>query len=261
MQLPKKFSIKSRSKSTKPKTRWSVYVHTGLNLLLPIVLLALIWANLEYLAIIVALFSKWRVVAVRPQHFMANLRSNAVDIVVKLSTLSFMITSQQIDGDISLAQLAWTGWYMLWLTYVKPKSDTVWVGLQALTAQLLGLAAVFQFADTMNQVIFIALIWVISLSSARHFFASYEEPWAKAMSHIWALFITQLSWILFRWILVYVFVPQIVLIVAVMAYTLGSIYHAFKEENLKPGFVRQQLVMATIIIGVIIITSNWTGEI
>ena len=235
---------------------WSNIAHTLLNIALPIVLLLMVLSDLIELSIILALFSKWRVFTVKPRHFLANLRSNATDIIVKLSTLTFII-----ESDTLSVQIAWTAWYVLWLTYIKPKSSTVMMSIQAAAGQFLGLSALLHFSDRIPELTVLALAWVIGVVSARHFISSYEEPWMQPMSYIWGLFVAQLTWVLYRWLLVYVFVPQIAIIVTVIGYALGSIYHGYKQDTLKIGFMRQQVIMTIVLLLVVIVLGDWQGQV
>lgn len=242
-------------KSTSNK-QWSTRFHLILNIALPIVLLLMIRANLFELSIALALFSKWRVFAVRPHHLMVNIRSNATDIIVKLGTLMFMIQYSE-----AWVQIGWCVWYIFWLTILKPRSEKVAVGLQALAAESIGLSALFQFSNRIPEPLLLIAVWVIAASAARHFLSSYEEPWARSVSHIWALFVAQLAWVLNNWLLVYVAVPQLVIVVAVVSYALASLYDAYMNESLRASFVRQQVLMTSIILIVVIVLADWRGEV
>lgn len=252
------FSKKQTSK--KPaKKRQSLQLSQGVyktfNALLPIALWLLIRAGLIELSIIVAMFSKWRVFAVRPRHLLANLRANAVDIIVKLSTLSFMIQSD----DRVVEQLLWTAWYVLWLVVIKPGSTTVWVSGQALAAHVLGLSALLYYSNSASQLVILLGAWIIGLSAARHFLSSYEEPESKLISSIWGFFVLQMTWILSKWMLVYVFVPQLVFIIVGVSYAVASIYGASKKENFKISFVRQQIIVTIVLLVVIAAVGDWGG--
>lgn len=232
-------------------------VYKILNALLPVVLLILIRVGLVELSVIVALFSKWRVFTVKPRHMWANLRSNGVDIIVKLSTLSFMIQAQ----DAIVQQLLWTAWYIFWLVKIKPGSTIGYVSAQAMLGQVLGLSALMYYSNDLNDVILLFAAWVIGLVSARHFLSSYEEKKASIIASIWGLFTVQMTWILNKWTLVYVFIPQLVFIVMIVSYTLASIYDHYKKDKLKPAFMQQQVVIAVLVLIAIIIIGDWRGEI
>lgn len=231
------------------------WLYKTLNAILPIGLLLLIRVGLVELAVLLALFSKWRVFAVKPRHLLTNLRANSVDIIVKLSTLAYMI-----EAETFAEQIVWTAWYVLWLTVIKPASQRGLVMFQAATAQVLGLSAILLFSNSINDLFIHLGIWVIAYSSARHFLSVYEEPKGQLISHLWALFVLQLSWVLSKWLLVYVMVPQLIFILAVIGYALASVYDAEKREQLKASFVRQQTIMTIAVLILIIFIADWQGN-
>ena len=77
----------------KPASGFSRIAHLCLNILLPLLVFILVRINFDQLALAVVLLSKWRMFAVRPQFWAANIRANAVDIIVGVSVLLFMIHS------------------------------------------------------------------------------------------------------------------------------------------------------------------------
>lgn len=251
--MPTKFLNVKPSPQSK---HWSARFHLLLNIALPIVLLIMVRAQLYELSIVLALFSKWRIFAVKPHHLIANIRSNATDVIVKLGTLLFMIQYSNPWIQIGLAL-----WYIFWLTILKPRSETVAVGVQALAAEAIGLSALFLFSNRLPEPLLLLGVWVIAASTARHFLGSYEEPWARAISHLWALFVTQLAWVLNNWLLVYIAVPQLVIIVVLLSYVLSSLYAAYMNDSLKPTFVRQQVIMTSVVLIIIIALADWQGEI
>ena len=231
------------------------YMYKMFNFVLPIGSLLLIHFGLTPLAVLIVLFSKWRVLAVKPRHIMANLRSNSVDIIVKLSTLAFMIEAATLTE-----QIIWTIWYIVWLTMIKPASTRSWMKAQAAAAHFLGVSAILLLSNSLNHSLILLVIWLVALSSARHLISSYEEPRTQIMAHIWALFALQISWVMSKWLLVYVFVPQLIFILGVVGYALVSVYDAHKREELKMAFMRQQAIMTTVILILIILLADWQGN-
>lgn len=247
---------KQRSNDKNHSRNATFYLHKLLNIALPIGLLLLVRAGLVELSILIALFSKWRVFAVKPRHLIANLRSNATDIIVKISTISFIVQADTLNE-----QLIWTGWYIIWLAVIKPSSTKGLVTFQAAAGHLLGVSAVFLFSNNISDLAILFLIWVVALSSARHFFSSYEEPKTQLMSQLWAFFVLQMAWVLNKWLLVYVLVPQLIFIIGVIGYAVASIYDAQARDSLKQSFVRQQAGMTILILILILILADWQGSI
>lgn len=236
--------------------KWGSIFHTALNFVLPIVLLLLIRSNLEGVAVALVILSKWRIFFVQPRHWTTNLKYNSTDLIVKLSTLGFIIQSDTLN-----VQLIWTAWYIFWLIVVKPRSDIVSMGMQAIIGNFLGFSALFQWVDTLNPVIFIVGAWLIGFSTAGHFLSSYDEPLSRVFAHLWALFVAQLAWVLSHWVLAYLFIPQFAIITTLLAYTVASLYHHNYEEKLKPRQLRDQILLTLLILIVIIAVGDWTGEV
>jgi hypothetical protein len=245
---------KAKNAPSKPRQSFSNIAHALLNIILPVMVLALVRLGLVEVAFGLVLLSKWRVFAVVPRHWLANLRSNATDIIVNLATFAFIV-----DATTFNAQIAWTIWYVVWLLVIKPRSDTIFVALQALAGLFLGITALFQYSNV-NEVLVLLGVWYVATSTARHFLSSYEEPFTRPLSYMWGLIVVQLTWVLYRWSLVYFIVPQLVLIVGVLGYTLASLYDQSKKEALSSKIVRQHLTLAAVIVVVIVSMADWTGS-
>jgi hypothetical protein len=232
---------------------FSSVAHTILNVVLPLVVLGMVNLGLNELALGLVLLSKWRIFAVQPRHWLANMRSNSIDLIVNLSTLAFMF-----DASTFTVQAAWTAWYVVWLLVIKPRSDTVSVAIQATAGLFLGLSAIFLYYE-LSEVVVLLAVWLIATSTARHFLSSYEEPYTRVYAYIWGLFVLQLAWVLYNWTLAYFVVPQLALIVGVIGYTLASLYDQSKKETISPKIIRQHLILATAILAVIVVMADWSG--
>src|SRR5688572_27259291 len=108
----------------KPTSGFSHFFHIGLTALLPVLLFVLIRIRFVQLGLALILLSKWRMFAVRPRYWPANVRQNAVDIIVGVSFLIFMANSVTAAW-----QLSWAVFYAVWLLFIKPKSSVLWVSI------------------------------------------------------------------------------------------------------------------------------------
>jgi hypothetical protein len=235
---------------------WGGLLHGLYNLALPAAVLFLVRFDLVEISIVLVILSKWRTFTVNPRHLVANIRTNATDFIVNLGTLAFIIESDTLG-----AQIGWTIWYAVWLLLIKPRSTTTMVGLQAFAGQAIGLSALMQYSNDLSLVVVLFLAWIIGFSVAHHFLSSYEEPWAKVIAHSWGLFVLQLSWILFQWTLVYVIVPQIVLILSIISFAFAHMYDSFAKGELKSKIIYQHLLMTSILLAVLLIMADWQGQI
>lgn len=236
----------------KPTQGFAHLFHVSLRAVLPLV--AFVFVRLEFygIALAVVLLSKWRMFAVHPRHWLAHIRTNAVDIIVSVSLLSFMIAA-----DSMAVQLLWVAAYELWLLYLKQGTNVVLVSAQALLAQLLGSVAVFLAFGEVPLSVYIILIGTIAYFSARHFFASFEERNVHVFSWVWTFFAASLAWILGHWLLFYGPVAQAAILLAVIGYGLAALYYLHETDRLSVSLQRQVLFVVFAVVFVLLALSNW----
>lgn len=240
----------------KPANGFSHLVHLGLLALLPVVLFILVRVHFIQLAFILILLSKWRMFAVRPRFWPANIRANAVDMIVAFSILSIM--EQSLNAPW---QALWAVAYIGWLTLIKPGSSVMLNAVQAGIAFMLGLSALYQAwgSDALYALVF--MTGLICYLAARHFFDSFDEPYAKLLSYLWAYFGAALTWVLGHWLLFYGQVAQITLLLVVLGYGLAALYYLDHFDKLSK-MIRRQFVFIMIAVVVIVLTfSNWGDKI
>ncbi len=246
--------MKIRVPRFRPASKASSAVHTFLNIFLAVLILAIIAdpISLPGAAVAVLLLSKWRMLAVKPRHWLANIRANIVDVSVGLAVIAF------ISGTGSLiTQLLWVGLYSCWLILLKPRSDTFSIALQAMIAQALALVAFYESFSNSSVVMVVLVTWLICYSSARHFFSGFEDEDAHLISHVWGIFGAQMAWVLSHWTLTYGFVPQIALLLTVIGYSLAVCYYLHSLSRLKVN-VRNQFIFVTILVIVVVaLFSEW----
>jgi hypothetical protein len=223
----------------KPASGFSRLAHVGSNILLALVVFVLVRIDFTQLALALILISKWRMFAVRPRFWPTNIRANAVDIIVSISLLVFMVQS-----DSQFVQLIWAAVYAVWLLVIKPASGPLMVSIQAMMGLLFGLSAVFvEWGDG-------ALYWlvftcaVVCYLAARHFFDSFDEPYAKLLSYLWAYFAAALVWVLGHWLLFYGAIAQPTLLLVALGYGLAALYYLDHHDKLS-RLVRAEIVATT----------------
>lgn len=239
----------------KPARGFSHAIHVGLLGLLPILAYVLVRINFVSVAILLVLISKWRIVAVRPRYWLANIVANGVDIVVGVAFVIFMSNT-----SVTWWQLFWMFLYIGWLVWLKPRSDVLSVSAQAMVGQLLGLAVLFlKFGDAPLASL-VASTWAITYLAARHFLTSFEEPHTALLAHSWAFFSAGLGFVLGHWLLFYGTVAQIIVILTVIGYCLAALYYLDATERLTPLLRRQMLGIMSAILIVVLVLSDWTGS-
>lgn len=240
----------------KPASGFSKVVYTIFNVLLPLVVFVFVRMDFVPLALAIILLSKWRMFAVKPRFWPAHMRANAVDIIVSVSLLIFMV-----ESNSQLVQLVWTFAYMIWLLVLKPASDAMMISVQALIAMLCGLMAIFVGWDNAPLYGFVFLTGAVCYLSARHFFDSFDEPYAKLLSYMWGYFGAALVWVLGHWLLFYGIVAQPVLLLLAIGYGLAVLYYLDHYDRLSLGVRRQFVFIMLAIVLIVIIFSDWGDKI
>lgn len=249
LQIPAK--LPSR---IKPTRGFSHIAHIALLILLPILAYILVRIEFVSLAILLIFLSKWRMFAVRPRYWIANLVANGIDIIVAVSLVLFMANTTVVWW-----QLFWTVLYAGWLVWLKPKSDVLSVSAQAMIGQLLGLLVIYLKLGDNPLLVLVASTWLVTYLAARHFLTSFDEPLTALLAHTWAYFGASLAFILGHWLLFYGTIPQILVILTTVGYGLAALYYLDATDRLTHIMQRQLLgVMAAILI-IVVVLSDWTG--
>lgn len=244
--------MKRLTAKVRPTSGFSHLVHLVLTLLLPALVFLSVERGLVQLAILLIILAKWRMFAVRPRHWLANLRANGADIMVGVSTVIFMTQSSSW-----LWQLIWAVAYAAWLVLLKPSSSLFGVSIQALVALVYGLMATFLAWGESSLLVLSIAAWVSCFVAAQHFFSSFDEPHTKFLAHCWALFGLCLTWVLGHWLLFYGFVAQPTLILTILGFGLATLYYLETTERLSTLVKRQFVFVMLAVIVVIIAFSDW----
>ncbi len=236
----------------RPIDGFSHAFHLILTVALPVLIYIFVRIDLAQLAIATIFLSKWRMFAVRPRYWLANLQANSVDILVGVSLVIFMTqtTSQ-------LWQMIWAVMYVLWLLLIKPSTTLLGAAAQAIIAQVLGLMAVYLAWGGADAYVLILATWLVCYTAAHHFFTGFDEPYTKFLTNIWAFFGGSLAWICSHWLLYYGSVSQPTLLLTVLGFGLGSMYYLQKSDKLTALLRRQFIFIMAAIIIVVLVFSDW----
>jgi hypothetical protein len=240
----------------KPSKGFSHVLHLTLVVLLPIMVFVLVRVEFVQLAFSVVLLSKWRMLAVRPRFWPANIRANSVDIMVGLSIVVFMSHT-----DSAMLQLVFAALYAVWLLVIKPASNMVMISAQAFVGQLCGLMALFLAWSAGPLYGLVLLTGIICYVSARHYFDSFDEPYAKLLAYIWGYFGAALIWLLGHWLLFYGVVSQPTVILSTVGYGLAALYYFDHTGKLSVSLRRQFIFIMLAILVVILAFSDWGDKV
>src|SRR3989338_4475734 len=124
--------------------------------MLPTLVFVFVRLNLAGIAVALILLGKWRMFAVKPRHWPANIRANAIDLIVGLSVLIFMT-----HADSQAVQLGWAVLYGTWLVVLKPQNSVLAVASQALVGQVAGLSSLFLEFGSNSLYVLVIGAWVV----------------------------------------------------------------------------------------------------
>lgn len=248
--------MKQAIKKLRPASGFSSGLHLLFTILLPILVYVFVRINLVPVAVALILLSKWRVLAVRPRHWLAYIRANAVDMVVGISIVIFMSNT-----DVMMWQLVWTAVYAVWLLLVKPSASLLGISVQAGIAQLFGLLALYLTWGGSPTAVLVVGTWTVAYVSARHFFSAFDEPYTRFLSDAWAYFAATLAWVLSHWLLFYGFVSQPTLLLTILGYSLGAMYYLESSGRLGKLARRQFIFIMIAIVVVVLVFSDWGNKV
>ncbi len=241
-----------RLRRTKQRGRVAGALHWLLVASLPVLIYTLVLLDFVAFVFAIILLSKWRMFAVRPRYWPANIRANAVDLIIGLSVLVFMTNTSSMSW-----QLVWTIFYSVWLIVIKPGSSIFKVTLQAGLGQVFGLMALFMGLGGASSFVLVLGVWAICYLSARHFFSAFDETRSSLLAHLWGYFAAALAWVLTHWLLFYGVVSQVTLLLSVIGFSLATLYYLDHTDRLSVLLRRQFVFLMVAIVIVVLVFSDW----
>ncbi|MCA9349069.1 hypothetical protein KC878_02905 [Candidatus Saccharibacteria bacterium] len=230
---------------------FSNFLHELSRALLPLIVFGWVLSGLTAVAYASIFIYKWRILAVKSRFWAANIRANMTDILIGLSMAKFMSIS-------SLKyQLAWLGFYLAWVLYIKKLSNRGGIMLQGLTAYAISLSALLWSFSTMEFGVMLAGVWLIAYFCSRHILGAFKEDHAPVLAHVWALTATEMAWILWHWQAWYWFVNQLVLVTSIALIGLSLAYYMSRKESPNSAAIKQTLITSGLMMLVVIVLHNW----
>lgn len=193
-------------------------------------------------AFALVLLSKWRILAVRPRFWFANIQSNLVDIIVGLSVVILLYVAGSLAVQVFIAVF-----YAAWLLLIKPRSKRFYVALQAGIATFLGVTALLMVSYDWYVSIVVLLMWVIGYSSARHILSHYHEGERTFFAMAWGLIAAEMGWLGYHWAFAYslpgfggVRLSQTALMILALGFLAERVYDSYYHNQ---GTIRSHDIM------------------
>jgi len=182
-------------------------------------------------AFILVLVAKWRIIAVRPRHWWANILSNLPDTLFGLGIVILMWLSAALLIQIILAVL-----YMAWLIVLKPQHHRRWVMMQAGVSQAIALIALFSVSHFLPVWAVVGMVFVVGFSTARQVVLQYDEKYSSFLALIWGLILAEIGFVAWHWAIAYQItstlqIPQFAIIAAVLGLAAERGYVAWQDDK------------------------------
>lgn len=241
----------------------STVLHVIFNLILGVgsIFLTLLTGS-WVLGIILVLISKWRIFAVRPRFWLLNIKSSIVDLVVGASFVLIAYCSGLTP--LPVHYILAVG-YSLWLIWLKPLSSKWATEAQALVAIFLGSTAATLMAANADAIWMVLACFIIGYGAARHVLIQTEEKDYGILTVSAGLVFAEVAWLCHNWLIVYPFnstgiiVPQLSIILTVLAFAIGSCYQSVLRNGGKLKFSEVGLPVAFSVL-IIFIVVTWFSQ-
>ena len=241
----------------KGRNKVSSFIHILLNIALAVATTALIVISSSYVfGIALVLLSKWRIVAVRPRYWWANFKGNLVDLIVGIN-IAILIFLAGTDG-INFWHIFLTAIYAIWLVVIKPRSEPVMTGLQALFAVFFGAFATALWPGQVNPIFASINCFVIGYGASRHVLIQGDDRDYNLTTFICGLLMAELGWIFFHWAIVYrlgqdttLAIPQLPIVASVLFFLFARGYKSALRHD---GKIRARDIVAPAVFSVSVIT-------
>lgn len=251
----------------------SELTYTSLNVALAVaVLIVVMSTGAVWFAVFLVVLSKWRIFAVRPRYWWANLQSNMVDFIVSVSVVLNLYTinaSAAIpEQQQTMLMVGLTVLYIVWLLFVKPRSKRSYVALQGVTAILLGTTALFTVSYSWPVSTVVIFMWLIGYTAARHVLSSYDnETHSFFLSLGWGLLFAEIGWVAYHWAIAYplpiytsLMLPQVAIITTLVSFLAFKLYDSYyHHDKIRMNDIILPLLFSMSIVAIILLVFNRVG--
>lgn len=247
----------------------AIYVALNVALAFALMIIIRITGSL-WPAFALVLLSKWRIFAVRPRFWFANIQTNLVSFIVSVSFVVFLYITNIANlssSQILIAQIILVLIDIIWLLFIKPKSKRVYIIIQAGAALFVGITAIYAMSYNWIASPVVLLVWLVGYSTARHVLSSYdEESHIIMLSLAWGLSIAEIGWLAYHWTIAYrlpivtdILLPQVSIIALCFGFLTYKAYDSYyHHQKIRIGDVFMPLIFTVDIIGVLLFWFNNT---
>jgi len=244
-------------------------IYIALNVGLAILLMFIVRTTESLLpAFGLVLLSMWRIFAVRPRFWFANIQTNLVSTIVSVSYVVFLYNTNIAnisDSQVFIVQAILAVLYAAWLLFLKPQSKRIYVVAQAGVALFAGITAIYAMAYGWIASPVVLLVWLVGYATARHVLSSYdEESHIMMLSLAWGLVLAEIGWLAYHWTIAYrlpivtnILLPQASLIMLCFGFVTYKSYDSYyHHQKIRFNDILLPLIFTVGIIGVLVTAFN-----
>jgi len=244
-------------------------LYIGLNIVLAFAFLIVIRSTSSILpALGLLLLSKWRVLAVRPRYWFANIQGDLVSLIISISFVIFLYNSNTANsGDFGslVLQIILTLAYAAWLILLRPQSKRKYIVAQAALALFAGISTIYSISYGWIASVVVLLVWLVGYSVARHVINTYDdEAHPVILSLAWGFILAEIGWIVYHWTMAYrlpiinnFLLPQFTIIAMCFGFLTYKVYKSYSQgEKIKLADIILPLIFTVSIIAVLIFAFN-----
>ncbi len=223
----------------KRRSLLSEIIYIALNIGIAVLLMITIRTTGSFLlAFAIVLIGKWRIFAVRPRFWFANIQANLVSIIVSISFVVLLYAANLSGANstqIFIIQLILVILDVIWLLFLKSQSKRVYIVAQAGIALFVGITSIFYMSYNWIASVAVILAWVVGYATAKHVLGSYDdESHTVFLSLVWGLMLAEISWLAYHWTIAYhlpfvsnMLLPQVSIITLCFGFLIYKSYDSY----------------------------------
>jgi hypothetical protein len=253
----------------KRRSLLSEVVYIVLNIGIAILLMVIIRTTGSLLlAFAIVILGKWRIFAVRPRFWFANIQANLVSIIVSVSFV-VLLYAAGLSGlnstEVLVVQSILVILDIIWLLFLKSQSKRIYIVAQAGVALFVGITSIFYLSYNWIASVSVVLAWLVGYATARHVLGSYDdESHTVFLSLVWGLVLAEISWLAYHWTIAYhvpfvsnMMVPQASIVVLCLGFLTYKSYDSFyHHQKIRMNDIFLPLIFTVAIISVLVLFFN-----
>jgi len=245
----------------------AVYVVLNIGIAVALLLIIRLTGSL-WLAFALVMIGKWRIFAVRPRFWFANIQANLVSAIVSLSyvVLLYSVNSSNVgDTQILMVQSILVLLDIGWLLFLKSQSKRIYIVAQAAAALFFGISAIYTMSYGWGASPVVLLVWLVGYATASQVLGSYdEESHTILLSLVWGLILAEIGWLAYHWTIAYrlpfmtsLLLPQVSIVAICFGFLAYKSYDSyFHHQKVRFNDIVMPLLFSLSIISVLLLLFN-----